>query len=466
MEQKYIVALETGSSKIRGAVGCVDETGVLTVKAVEEERLTDCVRYGQVRNVAEVSQAISGIISRLERLDPSRRITGIYTALGGKSTMLSTRTVEHRLAADTEITRDHIARLADEARATVLPEREIVAVTPRNFVVDNDSTMNPVGTFGRTIEADYNLVSCRNLLKRNLRVVLEKTGVNVLGYIPRQLAIADLVLTPDEKRLGCMLVDFGAETVTVSIYKGGALLYLATLPMGSRNITRDITSLHHLEENAERIKKNVGNAAAEIASENADYADVNALVAARAGEIIANIREQIAYARLTPDDLPAGIVITGGGAKLKGFNSRLEKAVGLAVRTGLPGQKVRIVDSRIQPVDAVDVIAILAAGARDGKSCMSEPEPEPAPEPEPVHSAEPAPIPNIGTTRSTVHRTRPATEIVADDVDEDVELGLDDEKTPGRRRSGFLDKFKRKVVELMQTNDDDDEDDDLADLDN
>lgn len=71
----------------------------------------------------------------------------------------------------------------------------------------------------------------------------------------RQSAIADLVLTSDEKKLGCMLVDFGAETTTVSMYKNGTLRYFETLPLGSRNITRDIMSLNHTEENAEQAQE-------------------------------------------------------------------------------------------------------------------------------------------------------------------------------------------------------------------
>lgn len=446
MEQKYIVALETGSSKIRGAIGSVDASGILTVKAVEEERLVDGVRYGCVRNVAEVSQAISDILGRLEARDPSRRITGIYVALGGKSTVLSTCHVERRLPVETEITDNHIQQIANEARSTVLNDRDIVAVTPREFTIDGDRTRTPAGTFGRNISAIYNLVSCRSQLKRNLNHVLGKTGVAVHGMVVRQLALADLVLTREEKRLGCMLVDFGAETVTVSFYKDGVLVYLATLPMGSRNITRDITSLHHLEEKAEHLKKTAGNAHpggnSDFPADGADFTDINNLVSARAGEIIANIAEQIKYARLSAMDLPAGIIVTGGGAKLKGFNTRLEQATRLSVRTGLPGSNIRIVDNRIQPVDAVDVISILAAVAIHGKPCMEEVAAEPEPVSEPA--AQPATyIPTLG-----------------EDPDDDPLEGLeeDEPRRPRTKRlSPLLQRLKQKMAGLMEDNDDDEE---------
>ena len=450
MEQKYIVALETGSSKIRGAIGTVDTSGVLTVKAVEEERLVDGVRYGCVRNVAEVSQAITNILGRLEARDPSRRITGIYAALGGKSMVLSTCRVERRLPVETEITDTHIQQIANEARSTVLNDRDIVAVTPREFTIDGDRARTPVGTFGRNISAVYNLVSCRSQLKRNLGHVLGKTGTDVHGMVVRQLAIADLVLTREEKRLGCMLVDFGAETVTVSFYKDAVLVYLATLPMGSRNITRDITSLHHLDEKAEHLKKTVGNAmpgnSADVPADGNDYTEINNLVSARAGEIIANIAEQIKYARLSANDLPAGIVVTGGGAKLKGFNARLEQATRMSVRTGLPGSNIRIVDNRIQPVDAVDVIAILAAVAAHGKPCMEEVVADVA-EPEPQDAAPVVEKPHIPT-------------LGEDDADDPLD-GLEDDDQPhrktskGGRLSPWVQRLKQKMAGLMEDNDDD-----------
>lgn len=108
-----------------------------------------------------------------------------------------------------------------------------------------------------------------------------------------------------------------------------------------------------------------------------DYGQINNYVAARAGEIIANINEQIKYAGLTPDRLPAGIILTGRGSKLNGFDRRLENLTTLKVRYGGPVNRVRILDGRINASDHVDVISILAAAAKDRevKECLSRPEP-------------------------------------------------------------------------------------------
>lgn len=443
MEQKYLVALETGSSKIRGAIGVVDASGILTVKAVEEERLTDGVRYGCVRNVAEVAQAMNNILDRLQQREPTRAITGVYASLGGKSTMLSTCRIDRRLPLETEITDEHVRQVMEEARATVLNDREIVAVTPRGFVIDGDRTQNPVGTFGRNIEATYNLVSCRTQLKSTLTYVLGKTDTEVHGLVVRQIALADLVLTRDEKRLGVMLVDFGAETVTVSFYKDGVLVYLATLPMGSRNITRDITALNYLEERAEQFKKVGGNAmvspGASAIVDGMDYTEINNYVSARAGEIIANINNQIELAGLKKEKLGAGIVIVGSGALLKGFQERLHDTTKLNVRAGISVGDVRIADPRINVTEAIDVISVLRSVAPDAQECT---------ELETVEYYDPEPA-APDATASTPDNNK---------EDDDDPFEEDEEFDRKSRRSGwgFFQKVRESIAGALNENDDDD----------
>ena len=110
----------------------------------------------------------------------------------------------------------------------------------------------------------------------------------------------------------------------VTLYKENALLYMFVMPIGSRNITRDITSLKVLEETAEQIKRSIGNAmsnadANKLSIEGISGTEVSNYIMARSGEIVANIIEQLQHAGLTVADIPAGIVVIGGGAKLNGF---------------------------------------------------------------------------------------------------------------------------------------------------
>ena len=382
---RYIVAFEIGSSKIRGAVGVVDNSGVVDVIAVEEEKLTDRVRYGCIQNV-DVANAIDTVVERLQAypaVEP-RTITGVYVGLGGRSLTSTTVDVSMQLPVETEITEPIITELKKRAAATTDPDRDTVDVVPVRFTVDNKTQTSPVGTFGQSLSARATVLSCSPQIKRILRrVITDRLGLNINGYITRPLAEAAMVLTEDERRLGCMFVDFGAETTTVSVYRGGAPVYVATLPIGSRNITLDLIALNYIEERAEEIKKVSGNALAVDAArrgkgyaEGIDYTDINNYVHARADEIVANIIAQIEYAGVTAADLPGGIVIVGGGARLRGFNELLQQQSKLPVRQGAPSASVRITDGSIHGTEMVDVISVLVAASRMPEAECLTPMPE------------------------------------------------------------------------------------------
>ena len=205
---------------------------------------------------------------------------------------------------------------------------------------------------------------------------VNSANIQVLKYPVRPLAIANIVLSNEDKQLGCMLVDFGAETTTVSIYKGSTLRYLVTLPFGSRNITRDIMNIRScLEDVAENLKCTLGNIDPEQKSANPDTKEINNFIEARASEIIANINEQLNYAGIKPEELPRGIIITGGGSKLPGFNTLLSQQTDLKIRTAVPDYKINICDGSLRPSDEVDVIALLAhaASLRDKTDMLSMP---------------------------------------------------------------------------------------------
>lgn len=470
MEEKNIVALEIGSSKIKGAVGKVDASGALCVKAVEEVRLTDCVRHGCIRNVAETAEAVRSVVASLEQRDPSRRITGVYVALGGRSLMSQTVDIERRLASEMEITADLIADMTSEALAYPLHERTVVGATPREIKVDNSPTARPVGIVGQHVAARLNLVSVRNQLVRNLdHVLAERVRLKVADRFVRQLSEADLVLYPEEKRKGCMLVDFGAETTTVSIYRNGALLYLATIPLGSRNITRDITVLNYLEEKAEDLKISLGNALLQPDTPVAatEAAQVNNYVAARAGEIIANINEQIKYAGLTPDRLPAGIILVGRGSRLSGFDQRLASLTTLPVRFGTISSRVRLADSRIQGSDHIDVISILAsAAAYNPEECMEPLRREPVAAPQPVQqpaqhipatpAQQPAAAPSVQRAPAAAPAPKPQPAATAATTTPAAPAQPEDVKRPGGG-SRMLAWLSERVARLMTEPVEDDE---------
>lgn len=383
-EDRYIAAIEISSSKVIGVVGRTRGDGTVDIIAVEQEKHVEIVRYGLIQNLEETCQRIARIIDKLER-KPSvtpRHIKSVFVGLAGRSVRSINTQVTLNLPDDTEITDDIIERLNRDAFHTPIDSSlEVVDVVPRSYRVGNIETLSPKGTVGNKIQASFDIIVCRPELKRNIiRVLHDKLNIEVAGFVVTALATSHLVLTSEEKRLGSMLVDFGAETTAVSIYKSGTLQYFATLPMGSRNITRDITTLSVLEERAEEIKITSGNAIAPDTPSTLNLAgvklaEVSNLIVARAEEIVANIIEQIRYAGLKEKDLPAGIICIGGGAKLNGLTDLLTRQTGLSAKIGRLPSYIHLDDAKAPSSEIAEVASVLYEGATlTDEQCLELPQ--------------------------------------------------------------------------------------------
>ncbi|MBD5341857.1 MAG: hypothetical protein HDR93_01155 [Bacteroides sp.] len=394
---RSIVAIEIGSSKIKGAIGELDPSGALLIKGIEEVRQKpNIVSYGHVHNVREVANELKQVITALNSRLNNAEITGVYVAVGGRSLMTTPATIEEHLEADTEITPEMVDDLLGRARS-ISPDRNLLDVQPVEFKINGKAQgSNPIGIIGNELSANVNLVTIRSQIIRNMQMVInEKLGLEINGLVIRPLAEANLVMTPEERRLGAMLVDFGSETTTVAIYKKDTLKYLATIPLGSRHITRDLTAIPLTEEKAEEIKCSIGNAWPGKNITDPETTRINNYVRMRAGEIAANIAAQIGFAHMAPNELPSGIVLVGGGANLTGFIELLGSETGMTVRRGTTPPSVRVLGAKLNPAQDLDIVAIInsLAGA-EFKPCISdltpEPEPEPIPAPQPKPEPEPA----------------------------------------------------------------------------
>ncbi len=427
MEPRSIVAIEISSSKIKGGVATVDASGALTVLAVEEIKALNNVRYGRIQNVQEVSAGVNEIIRKLENnpaVSPNR-VTGVVVPVGGRSLGSIPATGTSVFPGDIEILQENVTRLKQEALKDIVTSKHIEAVLPRTFYVNNLVVPRPVGTYGQRFRGDFTVITIGQESRRNLeRLRFENIASTHIYPRLRSTAIADLVLSDSQRQLGCALVDFGAETVTVSVYKDGALCFLSTLPMGSRTVTRDIMAGNSMtEESAEDFKIRYGNAAmpeagAAAAGDNAT--EVNTYVQPRAGEIAANIVHQIMQSGYKASELSAGIVLTGGGAKLRNFDNVLGALSKMNVQPAEIPAAVEFKTPADRNADNIDIVALLWAGARSPKvgDCLEkqpvntivfeEPEdtaiyeapaypaqrPEPEPEPE-EEEDEPTPEPEV-----------------------------------------------------------------------
>lgn len=380
MDQKYIVALELSGSQVKGATAKINAGAIAPIAnpAVEQivaEDAANCVQYGVVQNLIDAANYTNFVLKKLSNSPElvNGTISGVYVGIGGRSLVSAHTTAQLTFHTEVEITREILDNLAREATKSIPADKKVLKVLPRKFIVDNKAIANPVGTLGSVIRGEFTVVSCNNSNKRNLEMVItDRVKMPVKDFIVTPLAIADMVLGEEEKQLGCMLVDVGAQTTTVSIYKDRALQWLVTLPLGSKNITHDIAmGLSITDEKAELHKINQGDARPKTLDKS-ESSTINRYVQARAGEIIANIAAQINFAGYKDSDLPGGIILTGRGSKLRNFREYLASHSKLNVRLAAVSEAITVEDSNIIPNDYLSLLAIVnsAASRVDDDGCV------------------------------------------------------------------------------------------------
>lgn len=382
--EQYIVALEIASSKIVGAVAKKDPYGGFSLLAIEEEPHVDCVKYGCIQNVEECNLRVNRIINKLENrvtIAP-RKIKSVFVGIEGNTLRSLMSHSQLTLSEEATINEKHIESLKESSKRSYTGAFEVLDVIPCRYSIDKNKIKNPIGIIGSYVEAEQNLILAKQQIKMNIRrVIEERSQLKIKGYIITPIAVGEKVLTYDEVQLGCMLVDFGAETTKVSFYKNDSLIYLATMPIGSRNITRDISTRNLVPEKAEDLKKKIGNALMPekehpLMIEGINSTDVSNIIVARAGEIAANITAQIEYAGFTSADLPAGIILIGGGSNLKGFPELMKQQTNMKVRLGNTVNLGSSLDNKEQPLEHIEILSILSKGSEllnGDESCCEKP---------------------------------------------------------------------------------------------
>lgn len=341
----FIAAIDLGTSHLVGMVGTKSAAGTLSVIACEVENSANCIRRGCVYNVDETASRVKKLIAKLETKLGGSKIEKVYVGIGGQSLHSIDHSISKELGSEVQVNEEVIRELYDEAMAYQPDMQDVLAAVSPSYFLDNRPERTPAGIPCDQIEARYKLIVGRPSLRRYAtNSIQEKAHITIAGLAVSPLALADVVLSNDEKELGCALIGFGAGVTTLNVYKGGQLVHLSVIPLGSHLITKDITSLHMVEAEAERIKLAYGSAIMDkedttniqVSSADGDglrdidLADLNMIIEARMKEILENV-----YARLEECgaiDLGAGIIITGGGAALRNLTAVIEENLKMAVR--------------------------------------------------------------------------------------------------------------------------------------
>jgi cell division protein FtsA len=340
----FIAAIHLGTSRITGIVGR-NEGGTLTVITYETEASADCIRRGCVYNVKETAGKIKRLIQKLELKIPGNRIGKVYVGTGGQSVHSLEYTVSTTLDIDSIVTDEIMDKMNEECRTYQPDKWDVLAIIPPAVYLNGRLEPDPVGISCSLIEARYKLIVARPSIRRRItECIAELAKIEIAEILVSPLALADVVLSKDEKNRGCALIDFGAGVTSLTVYKNGCLVSLCIIPLGGNLITKDIGEFLGIgEAEAEQLKRKYGNALVnkdddsifQINTEQIELppvklADFNTVVEARQQEILENVYYQLEA--IGAKELRAGIVVTGKAANLENLTTVIYNRLKIDVR--------------------------------------------------------------------------------------------------------------------------------------
>lgn len=347
---RIITGLDIGSSTIKMLVAqkTPDEESFQILSQSRE--IASGIRKGVVVNVEEVARVIDSCIKRAEE-SIRKKINRVYVNIGGCHIFL---TSSHGLVsvsrADQKISQEDINRVIQAAQTFSLPSnKEILEVFPKEFIIDGERGIKePIGMQGVRLEAEVLVLGCFSPYLKNLTQAVLSSGLQIDDLILTPLAASRAVLTSREKELGVALLDIGASTTGLAVFEEGNLIHAAIFPLGSANITNDIAVLLRIDiDTAERIKLEFGTCLYrgrdkkekiknKFLPETFIFSQKNlvGIIEARVSEIFSQVNKELK--KISRQGLlPAGIVLTGGGAKLPKIVEFAKKELKLPCRIGL-----------------------------------------------------------------------------------------------------------------------------------
>lgn len=348
--EDVIVSLDIGTSKVRAIIGEVSGSSlnIIGVGSADSEG----IRKGAIVDIDQTVQSIRSAIDHAERM-VGIQISDVYVGISGSHIALQT---SHGVVAvsnvDREIGDEDIERVLQAARVIALPpEREIIGVVPKQYVVDGlEGIQDPRGMIGVRLEVEATIITGAKTGIHNLRRVVEKAGLHISELALMSLASGNLTLSKDEKSIGTVLVDIGAGSTTVAVFENGTIVATSTLPIGGEFITSDISiGLHTQIEHAERVKLKFGCANMDDAAEDQVFkvprigsnmekqftqVELATIIEPRVQEIFQLIKAE-AF-RLGYGNAPGGYVLTGGTISMPGVLAVAQAELATSVRVGTP----------------------------------------------------------------------------------------------------------------------------------
>lgn len=372
-KDEVVIGLDIGSSKIRTLVArVISEEDIKPHIIGVGEVPANGVRRGVIVDVEEATSSISNSLEKAERTS-GVSISHAYVSVGGAHVISETSKGVIAVArADNEITEDDISRVIDAASAISIPmNHEILHVIPKDFIVDGqEGVKDPVGMNGVRLEVEAVILEGSSSYIKNLTKCVSRAGLEIDDLIVSPLAVSQAVLTKRQKELGVVAVDIGGGTTGLVVFEEGEIIHAAVLPIGAEYITNDLAiGLRTSIETAEKVKLQYGCArAADVdRKEEIDLSSIDEneegkvskkhiaeIIEARLGEIFSMVDKELKKVDRS-GKLPAGVVLTGGGAKLPRIADLAKDELKLPSKIGHPQDLTGVVENLDDPAYATAV---------------------------------------------------------------------------------------------------------------
>jgi cell division protein FtsA len=348
----YIITLDIGSSQVRVIVAEINPDGSTHIVGVGTA-VSQGMKKGAIINIDQAVQSIREAVDHAERM-VGIEISEVYVGVSGNHVSLQP---SHGVVAvsseDKEISFHDIDRVLQAARVIALPpERAIIEVVPKQFIVDGlDDIRDPHGMIGVRLEVDAIIVTGTKTIIHNLLRCVEKADLNVAGMVFLPLAVSELCLSSDEKNLGVVMVDIGGGTTTLTVFKHGHLVGTSVIPIGGEYITNDIAiGLSIQTQTAEEVKCKYGVASKDFAESKETFTvrtigaglertvsqlELAQIIEPRLEEMFHLVRQQVKAMGFS-DEPAGGYVLTGGVMAMTHILHVAQKQLGAAIRIAVP----------------------------------------------------------------------------------------------------------------------------------
>jgi cell division protein FtsA len=368
-----IVGLDIGTSKVVAIVAEVSPENRLEVIGIGSSASRGLKR-GVVVNIESTVQSIQRAIEEAE-LMAGCEINTVFTGIAGSHVRSLN---SHGIVAirDKEVSASDVERVIDAARAVAIPaDQRVLHVLPQEFVIDSqEGIREPIGMAGVRLEAKVHLVTGAVSAAQNIVKCVQRCGLSVEDIVLEQLASSYAVLTEDEKELGVCIVDMGGGTTDIAVFCGGAIQHTAVIPIAGAQVTNDIAvSLRTPAQYAEEIKIKYACALSQLANpdETIEVPSVGdrpprrlarqtlaEVVEPRYEELFHLVRKELRRSGFE-ELIAAGIVLTGGSAKMEGAIDLAEEVFHMPVRLGVPQYVEGLADVVRNPIHATGVGLLL-----------------------------------------------------------------------------------------------------------